>query len=296
MAAITIEAARRHARETVKRSGTSFAAGMAILPKKRREAMHAIYAFCREVDDIADDDGLTREERRQGLTQWRAEIDRVYEGRPDHPTGIALLEPVRAFGLPKREFLMMIEGMEMDAEGPIVAPPMNRLLAYTRRVAGSVGLLSMPAFGAPAAAASERFALALGDALQLTNILRDVAEDAAIGRLYLPTELLERHGIAPSVEAVLERLQGAGRGALANVADDLAAVASQKFREAREALKELDWRTVRPALLMMGVYEAYLTRMERRGWESVGEPLTIPKPEKLLISLRYALAPPRAST
>jgi len=286
-AAIDIGAARRHAEETVKRSGTSFGAGMAILPKKRREAMHAIYAFCREVDDIADNDGMTREERRRGLAEWRAEIDRLYEGRPEFPTGVALLEPVRAFDLPKNEFLMMIEGMEMDADGPIVAPSIETLLAYTRRVAGAVGQLSMPVFGAPKGAASDRFALSLGDALQLTNILRDIAEDAAIGRLYLPIELLEKYGTPKSPAEI------SGAAGLAAVARDLGAMAREKFIEARAALRELDWRTVRPALLMMGVYEAYLKKMETRGWEKAGEPVSLSKIEKLMIAARYWLAPPQ---
>ncbi len=321
------EEARRLAAETVKRSGTSFGAGMAILPKKRREAMHAIYAFCREVDDIADDDGMSREERLRRLSEWRTEIERLYEGRPQFPASVALQEPARAFDLPKREFLMMIEGMEMDADGPIVAPSMERLHAYTRRVAGAVGLLSMPVFGAPKSEASDRFALSLGDALQLTNILRDVAEDAAVGRLYLPAELLAKHGAprearlisaalqfpspacgrgvrregatptgqarfdAPSPPAPLPQA-GEGSSALAAAARDLAAIAKQKFSEARAALNDLDWRTVRPALLMMGVYEAYLNKLEARGWEKIGAPLSISKAEKLLIAARYAIAPP----
>lgn len=317
MTAVSMQAedARRHAEETVKRSGTSFGAGMAILPKKRREAMHAVYAFCREVDDIADDDGLSREERRRRLADWRDEIDRLYEGAPEFPTGIALLEPVRVYDLPKREFLMMIEGMEMDADGPIAAPPMETLLAYTRRVAGAVGLLSMPVFGAPKGDASDAFALSLGDALQLTNILRDVAEDARIGRLYLPRELLEKHRApfaAARVAGVLKVTRGradrpenedlhagepsqgdrASKDAVAAVARDLGAIAKQKFADARAALNSLDWRTVRPALLMMGVYEAYLRKLEARGWEKIGEPLSIGKAEKLLIAARFALAPP----
>ncbi|MCB2113082.1 MAG: presqualene diphosphate synthase HpnD [Parvularculaceae bacterium] len=286
-ASIDIGAARRHTQETVRRSGTSFSAGMAILPKKRREAMYAIYAFCREVDDIADDDGLTRDERLRALADWRAEIDRVYEGRPEFATGLALLEPVRAFALPKSEFLMMIEGMEMDANGPIVAPPLERLNAYTRRVAGAVGCLSMPVFGAPDCAASARFALSLGDALQLTNILRDVAEDAAIGRLYLPAELLEKYGAPKTPSAIC------GAAGLGDVARDLGAKARGKFNEARAALGELDWRTVRPALLMMGVYEAYLGKMEKRGWARAGEPVRVSKFEKLAIAARYWLAPPQ---
>ncbi|MGE0409390.1 MAG: presqualene diphosphate synthase HpnD [Amphiplicatus sp.] len=281
----TIEEALAHARATVERSGTSFAAGMRILSKPRREAMHAIYAFCREVDDIADDD-TDVVEKRIGLAAWRAEIDRLYAGRPQTPTGVALLGPVRAFDLPRDEFLLMIEGMEMDAEGPIVAPPLETLFRYTRCVAGAVGMLSMPVFGAPRSEAAARFALSLGDALQFTNILRDIREDASIGRLYLPREFLERHGAPLTPEEIV------GAKGLPEVARDLGAVAKEKFAGARAALKDLDWRVLRPALLMMGVYEAYLQKIESRGWSRAGEPVVIGKLEKAFISARYAIAPP----
>ena len=284
-AAMPIETARRHASETVKKSGTSFAAGMRILSKARREGMYAIYAFCREVDDIADEGG-TREEKHAGLNAWREEIDRLFEGKPQTPTGLALLEPVKSFDLSKDEFILMIEGMEMDADGPIVAPSMETLLAYTRRVAGAVGMLSMPTFGAPKGAASDHFALSLGDALQLTNILRDVGEDADIGRLYLPRELLEKHGAPLTPDRIV------GSPGLAKVGEELGAIAAEKFAGARSALRELDWRVLRPALLMMGVYEAYLQKLTARGWDQIGQPLSISKIEKLAISARYAVAPP----
>jgi phytoene synthase len=205
---------------------------------------------------------------------------------------------------------MMIEGMEMDADGPIVAPSLDRLFDYTRRVAGAVGLLSMPVFGAPKGAASDQFALSLGDALQITNILRDVAEDALIGRLYLPAELLAKHGAPTSAESVgrvltrhlatpesIARDESAGgsRTALQGVASDLADIARGKFAGAREALQSVDWRTVRPALLMMGAYEAYLRKMTARGWDRLGAPVSLSKAEKLFIAARYGLAPPLKS-
>ena len=287
--AITDEAAARaHARQAVKQSGTSFGAGMAILPRPRREAMHAVYAFCRDVDDIADDDGLSQEERLDRLAAWRDEIARVYAGAPKTPFGLALVGPVQRYNLPESEFIMMIEGMEMDARGPVVAPTFEDLYAYTRRVAGAVGLLSMPCFGAPAGAVSDRFALALGDALQLTNILRDVGEDAEIGRLYLPRDLLEEHGAPIEPSAVMA--PGA-RPALSRVAAALGRVAEDKFAEARMALRELDWRTVRPALLMMGAYEAYLRKLKARGWDKIGLPLNMSRTEKMLIAARWYFAP-----
>ena len=292
-AAIDLEGARRHAEETVKRSGTSFGPGMRILSKPRREGMYAVYAFCREVDDIADEEGPL-EEKRAGLAEWRAEIDRVFEGRPQTPAGAALIEPVRRFHLSRDEFILVIEGMEMDAEGPIVAPPLERLYAYTRRAAGAVGMLSMPVFGAPDGAASEDFALSLGDALQLTNILRDVEEDAQEGRLYLPRELLEKHGCPLDPPAVVSH------PGLPAVRADLSAIAREKFAAARRALREgadkgvgagLDWRTLRPALLMMGVYETYLNRMTARGWANGQPKVKLSKLEKALIALRWFVAP-----
>lgn len=283
-ATISLEDARRHAEETVKRSNTSFGPGMRILSKTRREGMYAVYAFCREVDDIADEGG-SREQKRKDLAGWRAEIDRLYGGAPLTPTGVALLEPVRAFNLPKQEFLLVIEGMEMDAEGPVVAPPMETLFAYTRRVAGAVGQLSMPIFGAPAGAASDDFAISLGDALQLTNILRDVEQDAGEGRLYLPRELLEKHGCPLTPDAI------ADAPGLPVARAELALIARGKFAAARAALKMLDWRVLRPALLMMGVYERYLDKMTARGWANGQERVTISKLEKAMIAGRWLAAP-----
>lgn len=283
-AAITNEDARRHAAETVRRSKTSFGPGMRILSKARREGMYAVYAFCREVDDIADEGG-SLEEKRAGLAAWRDEIERLYEGRPQTPTGVALLEPVRQFDLPKDEFLLVIEGMEMDAEGPIVAPPLDRLLAYTRRAAGAVGQLSMPVFGAPRNRVAADFAISLGDALQLTNILRDVEQDAAEDRLYLPRELLEKHG-CPMTPAAIVDAPG-----LPAVRADLALLAREKFAAARAALRHLDWRVLRPALLMMGVYERYLDKMTARGWANGQERVALSKLEKSVIALRWFLAP-----
>ncbi|MAW82609.1 MAG: squalene synthase HpnD [Parvularcula sp.] len=282
--AISPDDARRHAEETVKRSKTSFGPGMRILSKPRREGMYAVYAFCREVDDIADEGG-TREEKLAALNEWRAEIDRLYDGAPQTPTGVALLVPVRQFDIPKEEFILMIEGMEMDAKGPIIAPSLDELAAYTRRVAGAAGQLSMPVFGAPKGKASDDFAISLGDALQLTNILRDVEQDAEEGRLYLPRELLEKHA-CPLLPEDIATAPG-----LPAVRAELAAMAREKFAGAREALKNLDWRVLRPALLMMGVYERYLDKMTARGWANGQPRVTLSKLEKTMIAARWLAAP-----
>ena len=284
-ASLSLDEAQRHARETVRRSGTSFGPGMRILSKPRRDAMYAVYAFCREVDDIADDEVLTADQKLTLLQDWRKEIDRIFAGRPEYPTGFALVGAVREFNLPRQEFILMIEGMETDARAPVIAPSWDALFAYTRRAAGAAGQLSMPIFGAPAGEVSDRFAISLGDALQLTNILRDVESDATEGRIYLRKELLDKHNCAP-VPQTISTADG-----LPLVRADLAEVARQKFEDARIALKQLDWRILRPALLMMGVYERYLDRMTARGWANGQPRLTLSKAEKLAIAARWFFWP-----
>ncbi|MDW3096837.1 MAG: presqualene diphosphate synthase HpnD [Alphaproteobacteria bacterium] len=283
---MSVEDAAQHAAEIVKRSGTSFAAGMRILSRERREAMYAIYAFAREVDDVADEGG-SYDERMVGLAAWRDEIARCYESTPQTPVGVALVPAIRRFDLDRHEFEMLIEGMVMDVEGPLVAPSHDRLMAYCRRVAGAVGLLSMPVFGAGRGDVEDRFAIALANALQLTNILRDVEEDAEMGRVYLPSELLDECGISTR-----DPHEIAGHEAVQDVARRLGREARGWFGETQALLTHLNWREVRPALLMMGVYERYLRVMEERDF-AMGDPVKLGKAAKLGIALRYLLLPPR---
>src|SRR5271154_2196473 len=172
--------------------GSSFYRGMRILPRAQREAMFEIYSFCRAVDDIADDPG-PRDGRRAQLAQWRADIDAVYRGAP--PAELAgLAQAVRTFDLRREDFIAIIEGMEMDVVADIRAPDWPTLDLYCDRVACAVGRLSVRVFGMQP---DSGLALAhhLGRALQLTNILRVLDEDATMGRLYLPREALRDPGI-----------------------------------------------------------------------------------------------------
>ncbi len=258
----------------VARSGTSFGLGMRILTPPRRAAMHAVYAFCRAIDDIADEPAPVAE-KRAGLAAWRAEIAALYAGRPGTAIGRALLRPVAEYHLPESEFLLLIEGMEWDAEGPIIAPDMARLRAYCRRVAGAVGQLSMPIFGAPPGEASGSFAVAMGEGLQLTNITRDVAEDAGEGRLYLPRELLVAHDIAP------EPMTVPGHPALPAARAALAGEAQRAFAAADLAARDLPFKHIRPALVMKAIYSLSLRAMIRDGFRSLDKP-KIPAVAKLM--------------
>lgn len=254
---------------------------MRLLPRARREGMRALYAFCRLVDDIADEPGA-RETKIRLLKDWDEEIARVYEGRPVSAVGRALVDPVRAYGLPQEEFHLIVEGMRRDALGPVVAPTMEELRLYTRQVAGAVGLLSMHVFGAWRGEASRGFALALADALQLTNILRDVEEDAAMGRLYLPAELLDAHGIPrdPAAAAV--------HPALPALCAELGAAAQREFDVARALTARHELKPLTPALMMMGVYEAYLQAMRDNGFRR-DRPPRLSRARKLAAGLGCAL-------
>ena len=275
-------AAEAHVRDVVLGSGTSFYWGMRLLPAAKRKAMYAIYAFCREVDDVADGDAPVQAKLAE-LAGWRREVDALFAGRPSRPTTLALARPIARFDLPAGEFHAMIDGMEMDAAGMMRAPPMHELIRYCRCVAGAVGLLSIRVFGA-AGAEVRRGALALGEALQLTNILRDLAEDAARGRLYLPRELLEQHHISGADPR--RALHDPG---LPRVCEVLAARARMRFAEAERHFGRGDRRALRPALVMMHVYRRTLDRLIARGWRQLEHPVRLARPERLWLALRYGL-------
>ena len=275
-------AAAVEARQVVARSGTSFHLGMRMLPKAQREAMYVIYAFCRAVDDIADEPGA-RGDKLAALDAWRGEIENLYQGRPSRPIARALAGPVADYGLPKAEFLALIDGMEMDAREAVQAPSWDDYRLYCRRVAGAVGMLSVRVFGETGPAADE-LAVALGGALQTTNILRDLAEDAERGRVYLPRELLDAHGLAAQDPAALLAAPG-----LAPACAELAEHARGLFGRARELIAACDRRRIRPALLMLEIYERLFKRLEARGWDRPRTPVKVPRLEKLWVVLRHGL-------
>lgn len=280
----------------VERSRSSFAWGMRSLARERRDAIYAVYAFCRIVDDIADCESMAQDQQTALLRAWEAEIAAVYTAAPLSSVGIALKQAVERFDLPRDEFHMMLDGMRMDVAGPVLAPSQSDLFAYTRRVAGSVGKLSIRIFGAHDCPERDAFALALADALQLTNILRDVEEDAAIGRVYLPREILEAHNFECGMPSELLPKLMKGHPALPAVCAELGHEARLRFHEARVALGALSRSTVRPALMMMGVYEGYLDRMEAVNFARDRGAHIMPRWQKLGRSLRYAYAPPRRAT
>jgi squalene synthase HpnD len=239
---------------------SNFYYAMRILPEKQREGMFAVYGFCREVDDIADDRGpATAAERLAKLEHWRADIAAMVAGRtPAHLA--ALAEATRAYHLKREDFEAVIDGMEMDAKEDIRAPDWATLDLYCERVASAVGRLSVRIFGL----ADERgVALAhhLGRALQLTNILRDIDEDASIGRLYLPREALAAAGVKGD-----DPLAAAADPKLAQACVEVAARARGHFEKAQSIMGTAPRAAVKAPRLMAVAYGSILDRMVREGF------------------------------
>ncbi len=245
----------------VREAKTSFYWAMRFLPYHNRNAIYSVYVFCREVDDIVDE--LTDQNQMiYELNKWRDEIDALYMGHPFHPTAVSLSRYIHMFELPKETFLEIIDGMEMDVGNQIKAPTHEKLMLYCDRVAVAVGKLCIRIFGQNGGK-GDTVAHHLGRALQLTNILRDVVEDANMGRLYLPSELLTKHGITDiDLNIVLKHPN------LDNVCRDLAEEASHYFVSAQKVMDECDAKTIRPARIMATIYHRSLVYLMKRGWDN----------------------------
>ncbi len=243
--------------------------------------MYAVYAWCREVDDIADgDEPVAR--KLAALAAWRDEVAALYAGQPRQLVARALHEPMLRYQLRQQDFLAVIDGMEMpDAREDIRAPQLATLDLYCARVASAVGHLSVHVFGDPSPAA-HRVAEALGRALQLTNILRDIDEDARHGRLYLPREILDRHGIRSTEPMAVLR-----HPALPAVCRDLAAIAEGHFHAAEQAMTQCRRRAMRPAAVMGAVYRATLRELMRGEWRDPAARVALSRAAKLWLVLRH---------
>jgi len=264
-------------------TGSSFYTAMRVLPPAERDAMFAIYAFCRKVDDIADDPGPTKVERKTALDTWRDDLTSLYAG---HEPILCreLVEPVQRFALRREDFLAIIDGMQMDVDADIRAPDFDTLDLYCDRVASAVGRLSVCVFGMEDAPGRD-LAHHLGRALQFTNILRDVDEDAAVGRLYLPLEALDHAGIKsrdPTEVLSHPTIDAACRW--------VAVEAHEHYRRADEIMNSRPKGRLRAPRLMSAVYGEILKKMEREGWASPRGRVKLSKPELIWILFWRGLA------
>jgi phytoene synthase len=266
-----------------KASGSSFYLAMRLMPEAERDAMFAIYAFCRKVDDIADDGVGTRDERRRKLDAWRDDIAALYRGEP---AGQAqFLSPVIAkYGLRQEDFLAILDGMAMDVAEDIVAPDLAALDLYCDRVASAVGRLSIKVFGMEEGPGFE-LAHHLGRALQLTNILRDIDEDAAIGRLYLPREYLFEMDCARALDPnwIIDQPKIDG------VCRKVAMLAHAHYEAARRIMAAKPKGRVATPALMGAVYSEILVESEKQGFAPPRRRVSLSKWRLLTLVVKHGL-------
>jgi 15-cis-phytoene synthase len=258
-------------------SGSSFFYAFLFLPEQQRRAMMALYAFCREVDDIADE--VSDEDvAMHKLGFWRQEIGRVFTDQARHPVGRELQWTRQHFAFSEELFTEIIDGMQMDVtHQPLIKPADLSLYCY--RVAGVVGLLSIEVFGYHNRHASD-FAVHLGRGLQLTNILRDVKEDADRGRIYFPQEDRIRFGVAD------EDFKTGDMQVLLPLLTHYADEAEQAYRQAVARLPSEDRASLRPSLLMAAIYHAHLKRLQAVGFDVWRHPVRLSPLHKMWIAWR----------
>jgi phytoene synthase len=266
-----------------KASGSSFYLAMRLMPVEERDAMFAIYAFCRKVDDIADDGVGTRAERHDRLTTWRSDLLGLYTG--EMPQQVRFLAPaVKKYGLRLDDFLTILDGMDMDVAEDIVAPDLATLDLYCDRVASAVGRLSIKVFGMDEGPGFD-LAHHLGRALQLTNILRDIDEDAAIGRLYLPREYLEEMDCCRQMDPKVIINQPAIDGVCRKVAK----LAHHHYDEAQKILATKPKGRIKTPRLMGAVYSQILSASEAQGFAPPRHRVSLPKSKLLSLVLRQGI-------
>ncbi|MGH7276290.1 MAG: presqualene diphosphate synthase HpnD [Candidatus Rokuibacteriota bacterium] len=271
-----------------RRSRSNFYYAFLTLPRPRREALYAVYAFCRTVDDVADLGGARGADpaaQRRELARWREDVARCYAAGPppEHPLALKLQAAVRAFPIPRGALLAIVDGVEMDLDR-VVFETAEDLYPYCYRVAAAVGLCCIEIFGYTDPRARE-YAVHLGTALQLTNIIRDVGADARDGRVYVPQEDLRGFGVT-----VDDLREGRYAEPFARLMAHQAERARRFYRLARDSFPVADARALVPAEIMGRIYLALLEAIEARRFRVFEERIAVPATTKLAIALRSWIA------
>ena len=270
-----------HSHVITRKSASNLALAFLLLPRAKRDAMSALYAFCREVDDVTDDESAPVQKRREQLAAWRADIRRACAGQTPQFTVNRELQPViHEYRLLFPLFDELLRGCEMDFDTRRYED-FEQLEIYCYRVASVVGLLSIEIFGYQNPACRD-YAVYLGKALQLTNILRDVKTDAGRGRIYLPLDELKKSGVTPD-----EILRHEYSDRFAQLAASVAGRAKDFYRRARQSLPAEDRHAMVAAELMGAVYWRLLQKLEQQQFNVFGpEPARLNKAQKTLLVLR----------
>ena len=268
-------------KQIVKKSGTSFFWSMRFLPTAQRNAMYTIYAFCRHIDDIVDGDAPVAE-KMDLLNAWREEMDNIFDKKvPTTEIGRKIYKNCMRFKLPKEEFLRLIDSIGMDVPNPVQAPDLNKFYRYCRGVAGVPGSLTLRILGCKDEKLINDLATSLGNALQITNILRDVKEDALNNRLYIPKEYLEKAQITATdpMTVVVDKNLVIAR-------EELARQAKANYDKADKMIPLLDKKISRHVRMIESIYRRYFDMMENRGWEVISPKPALGKFKKLSLALR----------
>ena len=268
-------------KQIVKKSGTSFFWSMRFLPTAQRNAMYTIYAFCRHIDDIVDGDSPMAE-KIDVLQAWREEMDNIFDKQvPTTEIGRKIYKNCMRFKLPKEEFLHLIDSIGMDVPNPVQAPDLNKFYRYCRGVAGVPGSLTLRILGCKDEQVINDLATSLGNALQITNILRDVKEDALNNRLYIPREYLEKAQITVTdpMSVVVDKNLVVAR-------EELARQAKDNYAKADKLIPQLDKKISRHVRMIESIYRRYFDMMENRGWEVISPKPSLGKFKKLSLALR----------
>jgi phytoene synthase len=268
----------QHSRAITRKSASNLALAFILLPREKRDAMSALYAFCREVDDVADEETVPTEKRRAQLAEWRADVKRACENQsPKFQTNQELQPVIQKFSLPFGLFDELIKGCEMDLDTKRYEN-FEQLELYCYHVASVVGLLSIEIFGYKNTATRD-YAIYLGKALQLTNILRDVKTDAGRGRIYLPLDELKKFNVGEN-----EILNFKHSENFRSLAASVAGRAKSFYHLARLTLPAEDRNSMVAAELMGSVYWQLLQKLERGKFDVFGpQPLKLSKPHKLAL-------------
>ncbi|HXU65752.1 MAG TPA: presqualene diphosphate synthase HpnD [Casimicrobiaceae bacterium] len=264
-------------------SGSSFYYSFRLLPPERRVAINALYAFCREVDDAVDETSDPNVARAK-LAWWRTEVAAIYAGAPQHPVALALVPAARRYGLRQADLQTVIDGMQMDLD-KVRYVDFAELETYCDRVAGAVGLMSAEIFGYEDPA-TRGYARDLGIAFQLTNIIRDVGEDARRGRIYLPQDDLARFGVAPS-----DVLRATASPAFVELMRFEVDRARGWYGRALAKLPPRDRRAQRAGLAMAAIYRTLLDEIARDGYRVLDRRIALTPLRKLWIATRAAWRP-----
>lgn len=274
----------QHSRAITRKSASNLALAFILLPKSKRDAMSALYAFCRQVDDVADEESVPADERRKQLHEWRADIKRACGGQmPKFEVNREFQPVIKEFSLPFDLFDEIIKGCEMDLEVKRYEN-FDRLEAYCYRVASAVGLLSIEIFGY-SRPGTRAYAIHLGKALQLTNILRDVKTDAARGRIYLPLSELKKYNV-PEQDILNSVYSDRYLAAARSVAER----AKYFYQMARETLPPEDRKSMAAAELMRAVYWQLLEKLKRKKFNVFGPaPVRLNKLEKALMAFAFMI-------